>query len=116
MTQSAKAWDAFSSAASAVNQILKTEPTNGPAILRLALYQAKTNSPKNATELLKKAEQAAIGDIDSQLIKARVLAVLHRREEAAETLRSCVRRGATLFEIRSVEDLRSLVTESGAVR
>jgi hypothetical protein len=66
--------------------------------------------------LVKKAEQAGIGDIDSQLTKARVLAVLQRRGEAAQTLRACEKRGATIFEIRMIEDLRPLVRDSGVIQ
>ena len=111
-----EARQAYVRAATEARQILNSEPANGPALIRLALYSAKTSSPDTAVALLKKADQSGIGDIDSQLMKARVLAVLQRREEAAQTLRSSVNRGATIFEIRTIEDLKPLVTDFGAIR
>ena len=102
---------AYSRAAEEVQRTLNTEPLNGPALVRLALYQAKINSVEHSAWLLRKAEHAGINDIDSQLTKARVLTLLQRREEAAQTLRSCMRRGATLFEIQSTQDLRFLIRD-----
>jgi serine/threonine protein kinase/tetratricopeptide (TPR) repeat protein len=116
MARNQEAGQAYLRAADEVRQILKSEPSNGPALIRLALYEAKTGSMEMADVLWKKAEQAGIGDIDSQLTKARVLAVLQRRGEAAQVLRSCVKRGATIFETRMIEDLRPLVTDSGAIQ
>ncbi len=115
MARNQEARQAYARAASEVRQILKPEPGNGPALIRLALYESKTGSMETAA-LVKKAEQAGIGDIDSQLTKARVLAVLQRRGEAAQTLRACEKRGATIFEIRMIEDLRPLVRDSGVIQ
>jgi tetratricopeptide (TPR) repeat protein len=107
-----EAREAYARAATEVRQILKTEPNSGGALIRLALYEAKTGARETAAEVLRKADEAGIGDIDSQLTKARVLAVLDRREEAARTVKACLRRGATIFEIRSIEDLKAFAGDS----
>jgi serine/threonine protein kinase/Flp pilus assembly protein TadD len=87
---------------------LQTDPTDGNGWMRLALYRAKSGSLDDVPLLMKKAELFHVGDIDSQLTKARILELLGDREAALETIAACVKQGATNSQIQSIPDLESL--------
>jgi hypothetical protein len=74
----------------------------------LALCRTKAGTPATALELIRKAEQATAGDIDSQLFKARTLELLRKRDEALTTVAECLKRGATEFQIQSMVDMEPL--------
>jgi eukaryotic-like serine/threonine-protein kinase len=87
---------------------LRTDPTNGPNWMQLALFRLKSGSADTASALVKKAEALNAEDVDSQLTKVRILELLGDREGALETLTSCVKKGATKSQIQSIPDLEQL--------
>jgi len=87
---------------------LRTDPTDGPGIMLLALYQVKSGTQQNALSLMKKAESLGADDMDSQLYKARILELLGKRDQALATLAGCFRRGATALQIAPFPDMESL--------
>jgi tetratricopeptide (TPR) repeat protein len=91
---------------------LQTDPTNGPGWMRLALYRAKSGSLDGVPLLMKKAELFHVGDIDSQLTKARILELLGDREAALRTIAACIKQGATYSQTQSIPDLESLRGDS----
>jgi tetratricopeptide (TPR) repeat protein len=103
---------AYSQAMTRAESSLQVDPSNGATMMRLALYRAKTGSAKESLALLRKAELLGANDIDSSLMKARVLAVLGMRPEAMAALAHCFDRGATRFEVQVMPDLKAL---AGAV-
>jgi len=100
--------EAYNKAASAVENRLRTDSSDGASWMQLALYQVKSGRPQDALSLIKKAETLGAGDIDSQLAKARVLELLGRRDDALAVLKTCFLKGATDFQVSSAPDLRSL--------
>jgi eukaryotic-like serine/threonine-protein kinase len=99
---------AYARAADLQEEQLRTNASDGPSWMLLALYKAKAGTPEAAVPLIRKAEFLAAGDIQSQLYKARTLEVLGKRDEALTTIADCLRMGATKFQIESTPDLESL--------
>ena len=87
---------------------LRTDATNGPGWMLLALCRVKTGASSTALALINKAEQSPAGDLDSQLLKARTLEILGKRDEALDTVTTCLMRGATRFQIQLIPDLGPL--------
>jgi hypothetical protein len=86
---------------------MQMSSADGQRWMLLALYQAKL-SQSGALASLQKAEALGAADLDSQLIKIRVLEVLGKRVDALNTIAACFRRGATKFEMDHMPDLQSL--------
>jgi tetratricopeptide (TPR) repeat protein len=103
-----EAKDAYLKAAAAVERRLRTDATDGPGWMLLALYQVKLGSQQNALSLIQRAESLGANDIDSQLYKARILELLGKREEALATLAACFRKGASVFQVVPFPDIQSL--------
>ena len=99
---------AYLRAAQEAAKHLRTDPTDGPSVMLLALYQVKSGASQNAMALIKKAESLGADDMDSQLYKARILELLGKREEALATLAVCFRRGATALQFAPFPDMESL--------
>jgi serine/threonine protein kinase/tetratricopeptide (TPR) repeat protein len=99
---------AYLRAAQETENRLRTDPTDGPSVMLLALYQVKSGTPQHALSLIKKAEALGADDMDSQLFKARVLELLGKRDEALTTLAVCFRRGATSLQFAPFPDMGSL--------
>ncbi|MEO8737775.1 MAG: tetratricopeptide repeat protein, partial [Edaphobacter sp.] len=110
--RSSEAKAAYVRAAQLQDAQLQTDPTNGNGWMRLALYRAKSGSLDGVPLLMKKAELFHVGDIDSQLTKARILELLGDREAALRTIAACVRQGATNSQIQSIPDLEALRGDS----
>lgn len=73
-----------------------------------ALYRVKTGSRDGALDLVRKAESLGAADIESQLLKMRVLELLGRRKKALAALTICLHRGLTTFELAQTADLQAL--------
>jgi tetratricopeptide (TPR) repeat protein len=99
---------AYLRAAQETENHLRTDPTEGPSVMRLALYQVKLGTQQNALSLMKKAEALGSDDMDSQLYKARILELIGQRDEALATLKTCFRRGATTLQFAPFPDMESL--------
>jgi tetratricopeptide (TPR) repeat protein len=87
---------------------LRTDATDGPSWMLLALYQVKSGSPQNALALIKKADSLGASDMDSQLFKARILELLGNRDAALATLSICFHKGATSLQFAPFPDMDSL--------
>lgn len=103
-----EAFKAYAQAAAAQEEQLRAEPADGAGLLLLAICRVKLETPELAHALLKKANAQPIGDIDSQLCKARLLELLGRRDEALAIVTACLKRGATSFQIQTMPDMGSL--------
>ena len=90
---------------------LQTDPADGPGLMLLALLQAKCNPLADVSPIIQKADAAPAADIDSQLCKARTLELTHHRPEAITTLRQCLTRGATRFQVETTPDLQDLIKD-----
>jgi eukaryotic-like serine/threonine-protein kinase len=99
---------AYQHAAETQEEELQTSPKDGPGWMQLALYRIKAGQPESAPSLIARAEALHADDMDSQLAKVRVLELLGRREEALSTIKRCLERGPTLFQIQSMPDLEKL--------
>jgi tetratricopeptide (TPR) repeat protein len=87
---------------------LRTDATNGPSWMLLALYQVKSGDPQKAASSMERAESLGANDMDSQLYKARILELLGKREEALATLAICFGKGALAVQVGSFPDLKLL--------
>jgi len=101
-----QAHDAFQTATAKAERHLQTDQNDYPCWMRLALYRVKTRSSEEWRALLKKGEEHGLLDVDSEIVRARILELGGRRKDALETLASCFRRGATTFQIDTVADLK----------
>jgi tetratricopeptide (TPR) repeat protein len=99
---------AYERAAQETEKNLRTDPTDGASIMRLALYQVKSGTSQSALSLIKKAETLGAADMDSQLYKARILELLGRRDDALATLAVCFHHGATPLQFAPFPDMESL--------
>ncbi|WP_433972046.1 protein kinase domain-containing protein [Tunturiibacter lichenicola] len=103
---------AYKKAKEVQEEQLRIEPKNGPACLFLALCNAKVSDLAGSAVLLKKAEALGINDLDSQLLKVRVVTLLSKLDEAFDTLSRCIQRGATAFQFQTMPDLEPLRIDS----
>jgi len=103
-----EAKSAYLRAAQETEKYLRTDPTNGPSWMRLALYQVKSGNQHDSLALIQKAESLGANDMDSQLFKARILELLGKRDEALATLAACFRKGATSLQFAPFPDMESL--------
>jgi serine/threonine protein kinase/Flp pilus assembly protein TadD len=90
---------------------LRTEAKNGPAWMLLALCNAKADKIESSGDLMEKAERLGADDMDSQLMKVRILALLHRNQEGIAVMTRCLARGATAFQFQTMPDLELLRTD-----
>jgi eukaryotic-like serine/threonine-protein kinase len=103
-----QAHEAFFRAAAEVKVRLQTDPADGSAWIRLALYRAKDGSRRDAVFCLTKAGQFRVTDLDSEIGKARVLEVIGKRDEALAVLADCFRKGASEYEVACIRDFDGL--------
>ncbi len=99
---------AYLRAATELDLHLQTDPTDGSSWMFSALYRVKTGSPGGALEFVRKAESLGARDLESQLLKVRVLELLGRRKDALAAVATCLNKGMTTFEIAYTADLQSL--------
>jgi eukaryotic-like serine/threonine-protein kinase len=108
--------DAYSRAASLLEQIVHTNPTDGPIWMSLAFAQAKLQREDKSFTALTTADDNFSGDLDSQLLKVRILALLGKHDEALAAASVCLARGATPFQFQfmpDIDDLRSDLKSRG---
>lgn len=103
-----QAIEAYEMAASNAEQRLRSDPADGSVCMLLALYGAKIRPRIDELNLVTKAESLGAKDVDSQLVKVRVLELLSKRREALKTLAVCFKRGTTTFEVELAPDLQGL--------
>jgi serine/threonine protein kinase/Tfp pilus assembly protein PilF len=106
--QEREAKAAYLRAAAETERHIKVDPKDGPAWLRLAFYHVETGHPKEADQLMQRAESCGAGDMDSQLCKVRILELLGRRNQALALLTHCFQMGASDFQIAPIPGLESL--------
>ena len=99
---------AYLRAAKEAERNLRTDVSNGPTWMLLALYEVKSGNPQIVPSLIERAESLGAGDIDSQIYKARILELVGKRGEALATLAACFGRGATVLQVAPFPDLQSL--------
>ncbi len=94
------ALQAYLRAATELGLQLQTDPTAGSSWMFAALYRVKTGSRDGALDLIWKAESLGARDLESQLLKVRVLELLGRRKEALAELSILVNRGLPALRLR----------------
>jgi len=103
-----EAQQAYQRAAAEVERRLQTDPADGPAWIRLALYRVKGGSPGDVPSLLRRAGNIGDTDVDSELIRARVFELSGKHKDALITLADCFKRGTTPFEVAYIKDFAAL--------
>ena len=68
----------------------------------------KCGTPETARALVAKAESLYAGDIYSRLYKARILELIGDRDQSLADIASCLKSGATVFQIGTMPDMESL--------
>ena len=106
-----EAADAYAKAQQVQADELLSDSTDGPGYMLLALTTAKSRQMAQVLLLIKEADVHHAGDMDSQLYKARTLEVIGRRSDALKTVRECIARGATRFQIETMPDMHDLTTD-----
>ena len=109
-----EAVEAYRTAMRVQQKQVDAAPGDGPACMLLALFHVKSGDPGPALGLVQKAETLGAGDMDSQLFKVRVLALLGLHKEALSTLSALRRKGVTIYQVKTVPDLQSLGSELDA--
>ena len=104
----AEAAKAYAKARDLQLEQLQIAPKDGPGWMRLALCRAKTESLKPILQITAQADSLHADDLRSQLLKARVLALLGRSHEALNSLARCASRGATAFQLATLPDVEAI--------
>ena len=99
---------AYKEAAEKQEELLQTQRESGPGWMLLALCRLKAGSPRTASLAMEKADALRANDMESQLLKVRILELLGDRAEALELGQRCLKRGATVFQLQTMPDLDSL--------
>ena len=97
----------------AMAEVTSDNPLNCAPILRLALYIVKIGSKNEAQALVRKPELNRQLDLDSELLRTRVLELSGRRTEALQTIAACLRRGPVRFQLEAMKDLADLRRDPG---
>jgi eukaryotic-like serine/threonine-protein kinase len=87
---------------------MRVEARNGPGWMLLALCNAKADRLDSTAALMEKAEALGANDMDSQLMKVRILVLLNRGQESFAAMSRCIARGATAFQFQTMPDLEPL--------
>jgi predicted Zn-dependent protease len=104
----AQAKRAYAEAARVQREALETNSTDGPGWILLGLCEAKMGASRDARIHLHKGESLPSSDIDTQMCKARILETLGQRDAALNTLESCLRRGASTFQVDLMPEMKQL--------
>jgi Flp pilus assembly protein TadD len=104
----AQAKRAYEEAARVQREALETNSTDGPGWILLGLCEAKVGASQDARIHLHKGESLPSSDIDTQMCKARILETLGQRDAALSTLASCLRRGASTFQVDLMPEMKQL--------
>jgi serine/threonine protein kinase/Tfp pilus assembly protein PilF len=99
---------AYAEGAQRQQENLQMNRLNGPGWILLALLEAKAGSATEARLHIHKGDALPTADIDTQLYKARTFEQLGMRKDALDTLESCLKRGATRFQIDLMPEMGSL--------
>ena len=99
---------AYKEAVEKQEEILQTQRESGPGWMLLALCRLKAGSPQRASLAMQKADALRANDMESQLLKIRILELLGDRADALELGQRCLNRGATVFQLQTMPDLGSL--------
>jgi eukaryotic-like serine/threonine-protein kinase len=103
-----EAMHAYLRAAKEAEHHLQIDMTDGQTWMRLALYRVKSGDPEDSLTFVQKAESLGADDMDSQLLKARIMELLGDRDQALATLANCFRKGATGLQIAQFPDMQAL--------
>jgi tetratricopeptide (TPR) repeat protein len=90
------------------DRLISDNPLNRAPLLRLALYRMKTGGKTEAQALFRKPVLGGQLDLDSELLRIRVLELSGRRIEALQTIAACLRRGPVRFQLEAMKDLADL--------
>ncbi len=99
---------AYKRASEVQEEQMRVEARNGPGWMLLALCNAKADRLDSSAALMDKAEKLGANDMDSQLMKVRILALLNRSQESFAAMSRCIARGATAFQFQTMPDLEPL--------
>jgi tetratricopeptide (TPR) repeat protein/class 3 adenylate cyclase len=100
--------DAFTKASELQKEIVDTNDADGPTWMSLALAQAKTGKIEESSRSIEKTQNNYADDLDSQIMKVRVLELQGKRKDALTTLAACRKRNATMFQFQWMPDLDGL--------
>ena len=87
----AEAQKAYAQGGATQEEQLRSNQIDGPGWMLLALFRIKSGVPETAPTAMKTAEEYPCGDIDSQLLKARIMELLGKRQEALAAVTECLR-------------------------
>lgn len=87
---------------------LSTNPRRGADWMILAFYEAKSGRRAEAEQDIQEAEARGASDIESQFMKAQVLAVLGNEQEALNLVLSCLDKGLSVVEVQLALDLKDV--------
>lgn len=100
--------EAFRKGAIVEEDEVRNEPQNALGWMLLALCRSKLGEMDTARICMNKAEATHADDVESQLVKARTLEVLGKRQSAIATIARCLKRGVTPFQVQTMPDLEAL--------
>jgi eukaryotic-like serine/threonine-protein kinase len=109
--QKREAAEAYKRASEVQEDHLRTETKDGPGWMLLALCNAKADKIETSGNLMEKAESLGADKMDAQLMKVRILALLHRDQEGFAVMTRCLAKGATAFQFQTMPDLEPLRTD-----
>ena len=108
--------DAFQKAAAAAELHLQRHQRSSSCWMRLALYRIKGHSARDSRQCLERAEESGPLEVDSAILKARILELYGERKHALETVEWCLRLAPVRFEIENIKDLGALTKDPGYAR
>lgn len=98
----------YAEAAAVLGETVATNPNQGQSWMTLAFYQAKLGQTAEADADIRKAEQNAATDAESQFLKAQALAAMGRKEEALALVLKLMDGGLSPVEVRLALDLAAV--------
>ena len=98
----------YAKGAAVLGETIATNPNEGRSWMTLAFYEAKLGKRGEADSDIRKAEQHAATDAESQFLKAQALAVMGRREEALALVLKLMDGGLSPVEVQLALDLAAV--------
>ena len=107
-----QAMESYAHARALQAEQMQANPADGSGWMLLALFEIKSGDASSVPSLLVRSQSLGANDIDSQLVKLRILELLGDREQALLTLAACARRGVSAFQLQATPDLADLRADS----
>ncbi len=108
LKEPARVRGSYEKAAELLEEALRINPLRGSSWMTLAFYRAKTGRTEGARDAMREAESRGASDLQSQFLKAQVLALMGSKDEALRLVLLCLDKGLSKVQVDLAVDLAAV--------